>query len=250
MKIDLLKKTDFSIIHFDEINSTNLYALEHMTSIPDKTVITADIQKNGRGRLDRKWVSSSSDNIYFSVVLKPEGKIETLPLANVTQYMCIILCRIFLKYGINPSIKWPNDILINGKKISGILSETSFTGGVFNGIVIGAGININCTPAQNEELNKPVTSLYSEIKSKIDKTNFLIDLLGLFFDTYTDFMTYGFKHIKTEYLNYFPFTNRTITVNNQGSIIEGKVKDISDDGTLVLLKSNGTEINIIAGDIA
>jgi BirA family transcriptional regulator, biotin operon repressor / biotin---[acetyl-CoA-carboxylase] ligase len=249
MNTDLLKKTHFNVLHFNEVSSTNLYALEHISSISDKTIITSDIQLNGRGRLNRKWISSSSENLYLSIVLKPEGTIQNLPLANITQYMCIILCRIFQNYSISPSIKWPNDILINNKKICGILSEVSFSGNSFNGIVTGIGINLNNNPGENEYIDKPVTSLYCETKSKIDKTNFLIDLLSSFFDTYQNFLTGGFKSIKNEYLTYFPFISRNITINNQNSVTEGKVKDISDDGTLILTKSEGTEINIIAGDI-
>ncbi len=246
MNFDLLTKLNYNLIQFDSINSTNLYGLENITSIQDKTIITANIQLNGRGRLERKWISSSEQNLYFSIVLKPEGSVTQLPLANLTQYMSVILCRILVKYNIVPEIKWPNDVLINGKKICGILSEVSFTGNKFNGIVLGTGFNINFFP---ELAEKPATSLFAETGIKFEKSDFLIDILTDFFNDYTKFISNGFNFIKNEYLSYFPFSGKTITINNGNLITEGKVKDISSDGTLILKLSDGLEIKILAGDI-
>ena len=112
-----------SIIKLKEVNSTNLYAKEHLSELADKTVIIADRQTNGRGRFDRVWVDLGGDNLFMSIVLKPSDKFLNV-YPNLTQYLSVVVCKVLEHYGLQPNTKWPNDVLIKGKKISGILSET------------------------------------------------------------------------------------------------------------------------------
>jgi len=131
-------------ITFTKIESTNKYALENIDKIEDKTVIVARVQTKGRGRNARNWVSKK-DNLFASLVLKPRYKLEKEYTLNaLTHYTAVVLARVFKeKYSIETKIKWPNDIIADGKKIAGILIETVIQGYFLQGVVIGVGVNLN-----------------------------------------------------------------------------------------------------------
>lgn len=247
--MNTLLKTKYELVQFREIDSTNSYCLNHINELNDKTIVLSDKQKNGRGRLNRQWISNSKDNIYTSIVLKPQGSADNLPLTNITQYMSVKLCELLKEYNINANIKWPNDILVNGKKIAGILCEASFTESNLNGVVLGFGINTNFDPSKNENIDKPVTSIYNETGFVIDKLDFLKKLLDLFFFDYELFIKQKFKFIKNKYIKFFPYIDEEASINDSDSITIGKIKNISDDGALILQMSNGEEKIIILGDL-
>ena len=140
MSLNLREK--ISIIELDEIGSTNLYAKANLADIADKTVICAEKQTSGRGRFERAWVDLGSGNIFMSLVLKPSEKFKTL-YTNLTQYFSVVLCETLEEYGLKPQIKWPNDVLVNGKKLAGILSESVMQGHNFKGFILGAGIPVD-----------------------------------------------------------------------------------------------------------
>ena len=123
----------------EEADSTNKYAKEHIEELEDKTVVYTYNQTSGRGRLNRKWSYGGKDNIYASIVLKPSCEMKDV-YSNLTQYLSVVLAQTFEEYGVIPKIKWPNDIRINGKKISGILAEV-------------AGINDNVKKLCNKRLS-------------------------------------------------------------------------------------------------
>jgi len=133
---------DFNIIHFDNIDSTNTYALENIHNLSHNTVIIADTQTKARGRQGRAWAADSSENLYVSFVIKPDVPHKQFPVRNFPQFFSVVVADAFSSYGASPQIKWPNDVLIDGKKCAGILSEASFDGNFFSGLVVGAGVNI------------------------------------------------------------------------------------------------------------
>ena len=104
------------LIFLEEVESTNKYAKEHIKDYNDMTLIYTDNQTNGRGRLDRKWSYAGKDNIYASLILKPYDEMKEI-YSNLTQFLCLMLAQTFEEYGVTPTIKWPNDIQIKGKKI-------------------------------------------------------------------------------------------------------------------------------------
>ncbi len=110
------------LFYFEILESTNLFAKKNIEKFDDKSIIYCDFQTNGRGRFDRKWLSNKKDNIFLSFILKPHyNNVLNLPIVNLTQYLCVVLAKVFVSYNVKPQIKWPNDILINEHKISGIL---------------------------------------------------------------------------------------------------------------------------------
>ena len=123
------------IIHFDEIDSTNTYLKNNCPQLADGTVVCADRQTAGRGRFDRKWISQDG-GLYFSVLVKPQ-RTDFLP--NFTQLMAVCVCTAAEELGAKAWLKWPNDVLANGKKLCGILSEAVVTSSGIEGVVIGVG---------------------------------------------------------------------------------------------------------------
>ena len=103
------------ILRLEETESTNSYAKEHIDTLNDKTVVHALHQTNGRGRLNRSWVDLGDENLFISIVLKPSQEYKS-NFPNITQYAGVVLCNVLEKYGTNPKIKWPNDIMIDGKR--------------------------------------------------------------------------------------------------------------------------------------
>ena len=156
------------LFFLDEVDSTNKYAKEHINEFEDKTLIYTDNQTNGRGRLERKWAYAGKDNIYASIVLKPSSEMKEI-YSNITQYLCVVLAKTFEDYGVEPKIKWPNDIQIDGKKISGILAEGVIEKGILQGLVLGFGINLNTKKEFLENINQPATSLNVEIGEFVDR---------------------------------------------------------------------------------
>ncbi len=238
----------FKIQKYEKLNSTNKYALENILKIDENTVISAETQDAGRGRFSRKWVSDKKDNCYISFVLKPDIKYQK-NFPNITQYLSIILCRTLETYGVIPNIKWPNDVQINGKKIAGILSEISFENNIFNGLVLGIGVNLNLKKADLESIDIPATSLNIEVNQKINSEKFISDLVKNFYKEYEILLEKGFSHFRAEYISYCNFLGKEITIKNPEPQNLGKAINISEDGTLELLKQNGEIIKIISGDV-
>jgi BirA family biotin operon repressor/biotin-[acetyl-CoA-carboxylase] ligase len=284
----------FNLIYFPEITSTNTHALRNIADFLDRDVLMAEIQTEGRGRFDRKWISDKPENIYISFVLKPpvilsdQRERENLsdgiykhqaqsnnssldrsshfaeddnrnehqkqpglfPLNNIPQYLSVKLCEILENYGISPVIKWPNDVLINGKKIAGILAQTSIRGNTFKGLVLGIGVNLNFEKADMEKIDRPATSLNLVLGEKIDRDAFLKKFLNGFFENYDNFLNNGFDFIKHDYVKRAYFLGNTVTVNTYNSEVRGIAKKIADDGSLVIIPENcENELIINMGEI-
>lgn len=166
------------VINFDKLNSTNTYAKEHIEELNHFEVIVTKVQTAGYGQWGRKWIDVGEQNIYMTIVLKPE-KLEEV-FTDIVRYTAVCLCHVFEKYNICPKIKEPNDIMVNNKKIAGILAESSTKGDILNGIIIGVGINLNTDNSILEKIDQPATSLNLETGKFLNKDEFLT----LFFDEF------------------------------------------------------------------
>lgn len=183
----------YKIIKFDSINSTSVWARKNLSSLNDFDVISADIQTNGHGQFERKWLSSSENggNLYISIVLKPENLTH---LNELTRFVSIVVSDVLIEYGLKPDFKFPNDILISGKKICGILAESAFLGTEFKGVVTGIGVNLNLTKKELDTIDIPATSIFNETGKNVDKESFLKQLMSRFEELYDDFLINGLKN--------------------------------------------------------
>ena len=236
------------LVFLEEVESTNKYAKEHIKDFNDMTLIYTDNQTNGRGRLDRKWSFGGKDNIYASIILKPSNEMKEI-YSNLTQYLCVVLAQTFEEYGVTPTIKWPNDIQINGKKISGILAEGVIENGKLEGLILGFGINLNTKIDFLSNINQPATSLNIETGEFIDKKIFLKKLLEKFCLLYDSFIENGFTFIKNDYIRRAGFLNKNVTVKVFDKEICGIAEDITDNGALILRDENSKKHILLIGDI-
>ncbi len=238
-----------NIIHLDEVNSTNLYAKQNLEILSDRTIVIADKQTNGRGRFDRTWIDLGEGNLFMTIILKPSSSFNEV-YANLTQYLSVVLVKILEEYGLSPKIKWPNDVMVNDAKISGILSETVMQGSNFKGIVLGIGVNLNADKGDLKQIKERVaTALNIELNREyIDKKLFTEKLLNEFFKNYEEFLKLGFSMIKKEYVQKCNFLNKEISVQVFNKKKSGIAKRINDNGELVLEKNN-IEFILTMGDI-
>lgn len=238
-----------NIIQLEEVSSTNLYAKENLDSFEDKTVIIAISQTSGRGRFDRKWVDLGEGNLFMTIVLKPSNSFEEV-YANLTQYLSVVLTKILEEYGLSPKIKWPNDVLVNDAKISGILCETVMQGSNFKGLVLGIGVNLNADKGDLKQIKEKVaTALNIELEREyVDKNLFTEKLLNEFFKNYEEFLKQGFPMIKKEYIERCNFLGKEISVKVFNDKKSGIAKTINDNGELVIEKNND-EFILTMGDI-
>ncbi len=181
-----------NVIHFEELNSTSVYSHQHLMELNNFDVVSADLQTLGHGQFDRKWYSSSKNggNIYISIILKPQNISH---LNELTRYVALIGAETLKEYGLKPTFKYPNDILIDGKKIAGFLAESEFLGHNLKGVVVGCGINLNLEKEELENINIPATSIFRETKKQVDKNEFLNKFLDNFKKDYEEFLINGIK---------------------------------------------------------
>lgn len=235
-------------IYLEEVDSTNKYAKERVHDLEDMTVVYTYNQTAGRGRLNRKWSYAGTDNIYASIVLKPSDRMLEV-YSNLTQLLCLVLSQTFEEYGVKPKIKWPNDIQINKKKISGILAEAVNDGYKLLGLVLGFGVNLNTTKEFLDKIDQPATSLNIETGYEIDKEEFLKKVLNRFCLMYNSFIKKGFLLIREEYKSRAAFLSEEITVKVFDKSIVGKAVDITENGALTLVDNDNKEHILLIGDI-
>ena len=180
-----------NIIKLESIDSTNVWARKNLAVLNNFDVVSAEVQTTGHGQFERQWFSTNENggNIYISIVLKPEN-IEHLN--ELTRFTALMVSDV-LKENCNlkPDFKFPNDILINGKKICGILAESVFLGSDFKGVVVGIGINLNLSFADIKKIDIPATSVFAETGKNIDKYAFLDIFTEHFKKHYEDFLVNG-----------------------------------------------------------
>lgn len=236
------------LLFLKEVDSTNKYTKEHILDLADMTVVYADIQTAGRGRMNRVWKSNSGKNLYASIVLKPSKELKEV-YSNLTQYLSLVLSEVFEEYNIYPKIKWPNDVRINGKKISGILAESIFEKNELKGIILGFGVNLNCKKEDVDNIDQPATSLNIETGMEIDREIFLKKVIDKFCLRYNRFIEEGFKLIREDYIQRAEFLDKTVTVRVFDKDISGLAKNITENGALEIVDNNNEKHVLLIGDI-
>lgn len=234
-------------IHLEKVGSTNTYAKEHYADfdLSKITCITADEQTSGRGRFNRPWTSPKGVNIYLSFFFTlKKGK----DLNNLAQILALSIANMLQKEGLTPQIKWPNDLLINRKKIAGILCEVVDLKEDF-GVILGAGINVNMEKKECDQIDQPATSFLIEGK-KIYNRDILIDVLQkVFIKNYELYKQKGFNPFYTHYDALLLHKGESITLKQNGESLSGILHSLNPDGRLNLLLPSGEIKTLSSGDI-
>ncbi len=180
------------IIHFNVLESTSAWAHEHLEELDNFDVVSCDLQSNGHGQFKRTWFSSSKNggNIYISIILKPDNITH---LNELTRFCALVAAKTLEDYSLKPTFKYPNDVLVNNKKISGILAESEFIGNRLKGVIVGIGINLNLDNEELKQIDKSATSIFAESGKTVNKNEFLNLFLGNFEKKYEDFLINGIK---------------------------------------------------------
>lgn len=237
------------IYYYDTIDSSNKEAKKIAHLEDEGTLVIAEEQMDGKGRLGRNWISPRGKGIWMSIILKPE--IEPYKLGSITLLGAAALYNGLKKMGINSTIKWPNDILIDGKKIAGILTEMSAELNRVNYLVMGMGINVNLDSDDiPEELKEKATSIKIDQKKEIDRKKLLANILNEFEKLYISFRKGGNTLEAIDICR-----KNSATIGKEVRIIRankekrGRALDIDSKGELVVEFENGDIENIFAGEV-
>lgn len=241
-----------NIIHYDTIDSTNLKAKElaNDSSIKEGTIITSEEQTRGKGRLGRVWESPKSTGIWFSIILKPN--ISPMNVSNITLLGAAAVNLALSDLNIESKIKWPNDVLVNSKKVCGILTEMSAELDEINYIVMGIGINVNMTENDfSEELRKKATSLKSEYKKQFCRKQILAKILNYFEKMYIEYVeNNSLEQCINVCRDNSILIGREVYIKERGQSNKIKVIDINSEGHLVVERDNNSIDEIISGEVS
>ncbi len=239
------------INYYEVLDSTNLIARRLAEEgCPPYTTVIAEEQLQGRGRLGRDWFSPSNSGLWFTIVLRPE-MISPAAAAPVTLVTAATLASsLNHSYGLAIKIKWPNDLLLGGKKFGGILSEVKGEPDRVEYLVIGTGLNINQASSDfPPELKNKATSLMAESGRFFERTDLFLSLWNDLCGAYEIFFREGFTPFRDQLLAFNNFINHKVTISWPGGSVKGLVLDLDQDGSLLIKDGQGDIIKIYYGEI-
>jgi BirA family biotin operon repressor/biotin-[acetyl-CoA-carboxylase] ligase len=187
-------------------------------------------------------------NLFMSIVLKPSQEIDTKALPTLTQYMSVMLCDLLSRRGLEAWIRWPNDVLVEERKIAGILGEGSFRNDRLMGYVLGTGVNLNMRPEDLSAIDQPATSLNLLLGHAIHRDDFCSELLECFFLEYDDFLRDGFPRIASRYSEMSSILHREIIITSLSGSCTGRARRFDETGALVVQTGEG-EVRFCEGDV-
>lgn len=245
------KKFGRQIVYQEEVNSTQIIANELvMNDAPEGTIVVAERQLQGRGRLQRNWVTSDGKAIAMSLILRPSISPRVAP--QLTLLTAVAIASAIEKLtGIHPNIKWPNDLLINKKKVCGILTEMQGDADCIKSVVIGIGINVNQVESDYPlELSDIATSLRIEKGQPFLRAKLIQVILSEFEKYYEIFIDKGFKPIKILWESYAISLGKQIKATTLTEEIIGHAIGITDEGQLLIEDPAGEIHTIYSADIS
>jgi BirA family transcriptional regulator, biotin operon repressor / biotin---[acetyl-CoA-carboxylase] ligase len=243
------KRIGRTVYYYPEIDSTNsaAFSLGHAHA-EEGTVVIADSQLQGRGRLRRPWQSPPGSNLYTSILLKPP--IEPAVAPQLTLLAGVAVADLLSTYCPGAvRLKWPNDVQIDGKKVCGILTEMRTSGHGIDYIVVGIGINVNIRRTDFDEAFRDLaTSLREETGRVLSRLDLAAGLYEHFEACYARYLAEGFGPLKECWLEYARIFGEQIEVIFRDELQAGEVVGLEDSGALLLRGNDGKEMRVLAGD--
>jgi len=236
--------------HFLQIGSTNDRAMELASQgAPHGTLVVAEEQTKGKGRLSRPWISAPSLGIYLSIILQ-----SPLPLNeahHATTVAAISLAEVLKsRYGLSAMIKWPNDILVGGRKLAGILTELQSDQDLIRFLVVGIGVNVNHGMEDlSGPFRYPATSVAMEAGHPVSRKQLLLFFLERFEDQYGVFLKEGFSVFLPRLTELSAVLGKSIRITSGNNELTGKALGFTEEGCLRILLDNGKDQVIWVGDI-
>jgi len=240
----------------EEIDSTSKYAMQlARDGAPEGTVVCAAYQTMGRGRLNRMWLSKAGQNLLMSIILRPRQEIAavqkiTLAAVNILHDALYDFCKRHGHLELSLSVKWPNDLLADGKKMAGILAESILRDKNIEALVLGFGINLNSRlEDMPPEIQNMATSVVEETNKTVDIERFLPHFLNYFEERYCRLERTDYAHVAENWKKNCPQIGKPIIIRDGNSKTEGIFHDINDNGYLVYKLADGSLNELISGEI-
>jgi len=235
------------ILVFEEVDSTNTTAKElARTGAEEGTVVIARRQNHGRGRFDRLW-ESPEGGLYLSIVLKPQVTVEKTSLLPLIAALSV--CQTIKIFGPSATIRWPNDVLVHGKKIAGILLESETQRDKVSYVVVGIGVNLNIENTDfSSQIRSRSTSLKKEMKSSVDYEKFLQQFFQQFSSFYQLFVQEKFGRIIEEWKKHSDTIGKTIQITTSQDTFQGLAVDVDQSGFLLVKTTDGSLKKMTSGD--
>ena len=235
-----------SAFHYHESLSSTMDETRRLAldGAAEGAVAIAEEQTKGRGRFSRVWVSPPGLNLTFSVLFRPE--IAQLPYINMAAALAV--CDVVNDLtDETASIKWPNDVRIGGKKLSGVLVETDLVGRELNHAVVGIGVDVNLDPSQHPEIAEIATSILAHSGHEVDRSDALRRLLTHVDRYYADIRNGA--SLKDLWASKLETLGKTIEVRWVDDVIEGFAESVDEQGNLLLRKADGDLMTVVAGEV-
>lgn len=231
------------IEYFESIDSTNAYLMQADTAVHG-CVCIADYQTEGKGRSGKQWLSAAGTNLLFSLGWSPRKS----PGAAVSLVVAVAVADALRQNGLdNVGLKWPNDVLVEGAKLAGVLLESRIRGAQI-ALVIGVGLNLKNNPALLSDVTQPWVDLEQLGMGDIQRQVLLIDILVSLSNRFRQLETEGFAQIRDDWLAYHALNGATVSYEFEGGIQYGVITGLNPLGAL-LLASNGEVKALCAGEI-
>ena len=237
------------IKYFNSIGSTNDEALAWANKgAPDFSVVIADEQTMGRGRMDRPWFTPAGTALAFSLILRPTAA-ERLFLSRFVGLAALSICEPLQNLGLKPQIKWPNDILLNHRKIAGVLIELVWAGEDVQCVVIGIGLNVLKRAVPDTDLLRfPGTSLETALEREVAREEVLHDILTAFASLRSEL---GSDDLMNQWGMALAFRGKQVRVEmGAGRTVTGRLEGILSDGSLRVRDDNNNSVTVQFGDVS
>lgn len=236
---------------YESTDSTNLRAQEIAERDgEDGTVLIAEEQTSGKGRLGRQWTSPPGVNLYASLLLRPAIPPLDAPKLTFVAALAVVEAIAALT-GLQATVKWPNDVLLNGRKLAGVLSEMRAESDRVHYVILGVGVNLNMSQKQfPADLRYPATSLLLESGKPVSRSDFVRSFLERFEHHYFRFMQEGFDVIRPDWDRLCDLVGQRVRVDMEKESLAGEAIGLDEDGSLLVRTDDGRMQNIYAGDVS
>jgi len=236
---------------FQATTSTNDVAARlARDGVKEGAVVFAETQSKGRGRLGRVWISPAGKGLWFSVLLRPEIRPQAATQLTVATALALVKA-IAAQTGIKAEIKWPNDILIRGRKTAGILTELSAELDHIKDMILGIGVDVNLDAHEfPAELRKIATSLQIESGAPVDRADLAVAILRELDEVYHRICAGHFEAVADEWQEHCTTLGRNVAIRTGDRVVRGRAESLDPDGALMLRGQHGHLERIIGGDVS
>jgi BirA family biotin operon repressor/biotin-[acetyl-CoA-carboxylase] ligase len=235
---------------FEETTSTN-DVVEKLArnGVKEGVVVFTESQTRGRGRLGRKWISPARKGLWFSILLRPDMRAQETTRLTVASATALRRA-IESETGLRPEIKWPNDLLLSGKKVAGILTELAGELDHVRYVILGIGVDVNLNPGEFAgDVRKTATSLKAELGRAVSRADMAVAILRELDRDYGRLSAGQFEAVADEWEGYCTTIGQEVVIRTSDREIRGRAESLAEDGALLLRTDHGHLERIVGGDV-